>query len=337
MKSGEELMLLLELNGYEVKKYRLKKQLEFEKTGNSNLYKHKKLSNLLLDHYTYVENTDYYKRNPLTYNEFWANDAMSIDDFYVTHPDIEGTVTLKHFLDDDTYNDISRESILYDIFDNWVEEYREASITNMENLREMITLLPKKNNKYRKPSRIAFIISILLASITVLIYKNPEIVRVKLIPALNDNAMFINDLLHKSSLYSFLGVLSIMSLVIYAILSNLVKRLLVSTRLEKNKKVMKIFNKWDKDIQTLRLDQSGFLEDYVDQVMNNKDNSEFKIIHLGKPEILLLKLKEYVRKVEFRFDWSKKNYSKVSQVLRILFIGAIVFNILFYVIGFLMV
>jgi len=30
MKSSEELMLLLELNGYDVKKFKLRKQLEYE-------------------------------------------------------------------------------------------------------------------------------------------------------------------------------------------------------------------------------------------------------------------------------------------------------------------
>ena len=35
MKPSEELMLLLELNGFDVLKFKLKKQLEFEKTGNS--------------------------------------------------------------------------------------------------------------------------------------------------------------------------------------------------------------------------------------------------------------------------------------------------------------
>ena len=64
---SEELMLLLELNGYDITKYKLKKQLEFEKTGNIDLYRHKRFADLLVSHYSYVENADHYHRNPLTY------------------------------------------------------------------------------------------------------------------------------------------------------------------------------------------------------------------------------------------------------------------------------
>ena len=68
MKSSEELMLLLELNGFDIQKYKLKKQLEYEKTGNLELYKHKKYADLVVCHYTFNEDSNFFHRNPLTYH-----------------------------------------------------------------------------------------------------------------------------------------------------------------------------------------------------------------------------------------------------------------------------
>ena len=336
MTSGEELMLLLELNGYDINKYKLKKQLEFEKTGNNDLYQHKKFASLIVSHYNYVENKDIFRRNPLRYNETWSADPISLDDFIVTHHDLQGEVTLKEFLKMDSIGEVSRESILYDIFDKWVEDYRESSIIQMENLREMIKFLPKKNNKYRKPSRIAFLFTLFLTLSLILIYKNPAFLQPKLFPFIGDSANQMHNLLFDSNLFSLLGVLSILSLATYAVLSNLTTKLIKDARLSKSKRTLEIFDKWDRNVKDLRIDQSGYLEDYVDQVMQNKENSYMDLVKLGKPEILLSKFKDYVRLVEGRFDWTKKNYSKMSKLLRYIFIGATLFNILFYVMGFAM-
>ena len=59
-------MLLLELNGYDVKKFKLRKQLEYEETGNMDLYKHKKFADLLISHYSYVEDNN---DNPIDIND----------------------------------------------------------------------------------------------------------------------------------------------------------------------------------------------------------------------------------------------------------------------------
>ena len=131
-------MCLLELNGFDITKYKLKKQLEYEKTGNTQLYRYKKYADLLVSHYSFKDNTDYFHRNPLTYKPDWGKEVQSIDQFYVTHPEFDSEMTLKEFFELDTFNEVTRESILYDILDGWVEEYRESSITQMENLKEMI-------------------------------------------------------------------------------------------------------------------------------------------------------------------------------------------------------
>ena len=67
MKKSEELMLLLELNGYDISKFKLKKQLEYEKTGNIDLYKHKRYADLLISHYSFSGEKDHLHRNPLTF------------------------------------------------------------------------------------------------------------------------------------------------------------------------------------------------------------------------------------------------------------------------------
>ena len=77
------------------------------------------------DSNNYVENKDIFRRNPLRYNETWSADPISLDDFIVTHHDLQGEVTLKEFLKMDSIGEVSRESILYDIFDKWVEVYEE--------------------------------------------------------------------------------------------------------------------------------------------------------------------------------------------------------------------
>jgi len=336
MQYSEELMVLLELNGYDVSKFKLKKHLEFEKTGNIDLYRHKKLADLLISHYSYVENADYYHRNPLTYKEDWPEEVKSLDQFYVRHHDLDGEKTLKEFLEMDEFNQINREAILYDIFDGWVEEYREASVVQMENLRTMVSMLPKKGRKYRKPSRMAFFFATLLALLLILLYKNPGAVQPKIIPFISNFMTDLNALLYESTLYSFVGLLSILFLVTFAVLSNALSMFVRDVRGDNNKHAMKTFDKWDNDMKNKRLDQSGHLEDYVDVVITKPKKSHLDIKLMGGPEKLMRKFKDYVKLVEKRFDFMKKHYETIAFVLRLIFLGAILFNLGFYIFGFLL-
>ncbi len=86
MNSSEELMLLLELNGFDITKFKLKMQLQYEKTGNIELYKHKKYADLVVCHYSFEEDEDYFHRNPLTYRSSWGKDVNSIDQFILNIP-----------------------------------------------------------------------------------------------------------------------------------------------------------------------------------------------------------------------------------------------------------
>ncbi len=337
MKSSEELMLLLELNGFDITKYKLKKQLEYEKTGNIELYKHKKYADLIVCHYSFKEDSDYFHRNPLTYRESWGSEINSIDQFYITHPDLDKEMTLKEFLSLKEFNAINRESILYDVLDNWVEEYREASITQMENLREMVKLLPKKNKKYKKPSKTTFIISVLLALVIILLYKAPDTLKPTFLGFLNFWVELVDDyvqLLFDVPWYSFLGLVAIFLMLGYAILNNFVTRYIRDVRSEKNKRAEQTFDKWEQNMRDERLKQAGILEDYVDLVTKKPKKSQLDLKQLIGPELLLDKFKKYVQMIERRYDWMTKYYRTLFKILRIEYIFAFLFYIAFFLVGF---
>ena len=338
MRSSEELMLLLELNGFDIKKFKLKKQLEYEKTGNLQLYKHKKYADLVVCHYSFNDDLDFVHRNPLTFQDSWAKSVTSIDQFYISHPDLENQMTLKEFLNLKEFNQINRESILYDVLDNWVEEYREASITQMENLREMVKLLPKKSKKFRKPSKLTFITSVLLALIVMFIFKAPDTLKPSfLMGLLSFWSTFVDDFvqtLYDVPWFSFLGNLAIFLMIGYAVLNNFISRYIRDVRSEKNKHAEQTFDKWKQDMKDSRLKQAGILEDYVDLVTKKPKKSELDLKQLIAPSILLNKFKDYVQMIEKRYDWMTKYYSKMFKLLRLWYVLAVLVYIAFFLVGF---
>jgi len=335
MRSSEELMLLLELNGYDIKKYTLKKQLEFEKNGNLDVHKHKKLKDIILSHYTYENKDDYFHRNPLMYRENWGEEVKSVDQFYFKHPELDYEMTILEFMKLKSFNEVQKESILYDIFDAWVEEYRDASITQMENLREMINLLPKKHNKrHKKPSKIPFFISLLLFIIIAFLFKNPDTLKPSIFTFTHSIVDGLNGLLYDLPLYSLLGWFTAFFTGLHLVLNSLLTRYIKDVRSEKNKHVVMTFDKWDEDMKNIRLEQSGKLEDYVDSVIDNPRQTFLDVKTIVGPEILLDKFKRYVSMIEFKRDWMTKNYIKIMRwQLRSFAIGFL-FNLVFFGLGF---
>lgn len=332
MKKSEELMLLLELNGFDISKFKLKKRLEFEKTGNINLYKFKKFSDLLKSHYLFQEQADHFHRNPLTYKEEWGEEVKSIDQFYFTHTELDTEMTLEEFTKLDSFNEVQKESILYDILDAWVEEYRESSITQMEHLKEMIYKLPKKSKKYKKPGKFSFVVSVILLLLLAFLFKSHQSV---------ENFPFIGgflfgglyDILLVNDVYSFLGATTILFTALYAVANNFFGRFIKDIRSEKNKHVDRTFIKWEADLEKTRLKQSGYLEDYVDTVIKNPDKSYLDLKILIGPELLIQKFKYYVQMVEWKYDFMTKYYSLFMKIIRYLFMLAFLLNVAFYVVG----
>jgi hypothetical protein len=334
MKPSEELMLLLELNGFDILKFKLKKQLEYEKTGNIDLYKHKKYADLVVSHYQFEKDADYFHRNPLTYRELWGSEVKSVDQFYFKHPEIDFDMTISEFMKLSRFNEVQKESILYDVFDNWVEEYRDSSITQMENLREMIVLLPKKSKKHRKPSIGSVFFMTIFILLIGFIYKNPEFIKPGFLTFVHDYVDNYNSLLYSVNWYSLLGVFVMLVMSFSVVYTYFLGRFIKDVRSEKNKYALRAFDRWEEDMKNSRLQQSGLLEDYVDRIVKNPKKTFFDIKSLIGPEILMDKFKRYVFMVEFKFDWMAKNYKKLMRWNRRIILIANLLNIVFYVVGF---
>ena len=334
MNPSEELMLLLELNGYDVKKFKLKKQLEFEKTGNRELYLKKTLKDLLVSHYSFTGEKDPLRQNPLAFQAKNNSVINSIDQFYVTHPDLLDNVTLKDVITSNEFDEVHKESVLYDIMDGWVEEYRESSIVRMENLKEMIQLLPKKSKKYKKPSLFTLFFALLLAYPLMLLYVSPESLQSGFFPFVGVVSTKFRELIMQLSWYSFLGSFTIYLLIAYAITNSFFRRYMKDIRSEKNKHSDRIFEKWDNDMKRLRLEQSGLLEDYVDRVLRKPKMSNLDLKLLSRPERLMSKLKAYVMMVERKYDRMTKYYYTYRLAMRLMFLLALLMLLSFIGLGF---
>ncbi len=334
MKPGEELMLLLELNECDILKYKLKKQLEFEDSGNLELYKQKNFADLIVNHYSFDENEDFLHRNPLNYQSDWDRSVVSIDQFLFTHPEMDEEMCFKDLLALEDMNAINKDRILYDNLDNWEEEYREANVIKMENLREMMKLLPRRSSKYRKPGIAGLFINILLIFVGIMIYLNPEFIQSSSLVIVPELVVDLNQLLYDTQWFSFLGLASILLLVLYVILNNAFSRFSRDFRSEKNKYAERTFDKWEKEMKKSQLKQSRILNDYADLVIKEPSKSFLKLKTLIGPELLMNKFKAYVRRVESRHDWMTKHYSIVMFCFRTLFIASLFMFIIFMFAGF---
>ena len=330
MKSGEELMLLLELNGYDIQTYKLKKQLEYEKTGNIDLYRHKKYADLILSHYQFKDKKDYFHRNPLMYRESWGEEVQSIDQFNFKHPELDYEMTLRDFMKLKSFNEVQKESILYDIFDKWVEEYRDSSITQMEHLRELIQRLPKKSKRHKKPSKIPFVIGVVMLLVLAFLFKNPETLKPAFLGFTHGYVDSINGLLYDVPWFSFVGLITSILTGLYVVYHNFLNRFIRDVRSEKNKHAIKMFDRWEEDMSDIRLEQSGKMEDYVDYLLKNPNKSFYDIKKIAGPEKLMDKFKRYVMMVGHKYDWMTKNYKKLMRYHVLGFLLVFLLNIIFY-------
>jgi len=334
VKPGEELMLLLELNGYNILKYKLKKQLEFEDSGNLELYKHKNFADLIVSHYLFEENVDFLHCNPLNYRTDSAKSVVSIDQFLFTHPDLDEEISFKDFLTLEDVNSIDKERILNEILNKWGEEYRETNIIKMDNLSEMMKLLPKRSSNYRFPSIVGLSITVLLTLFGIMIYLNPVFIQSSSLTFLADLVGDLNRFLYDIQWFSFLGFASIILLALYATLNNTFSRFLRDVKSEKSKYPERTFKKWEKDMGKSLIKQAKILENYTDLVGKKPSKSFLKLKTLIGPDLLINKGKAYVRMVEGKYDWMTKHYSKVMYSLRMLFIASLLVFIIFILLGF---
>jgi hypothetical protein len=271
MNPSEKLMLLFELNNYNIDKYKLKMQIEYEKTGNTELYKYNKYSDLLVCHYLYDGDKDYFSRNPLTYRFDWGTEVKSLDQFSINHSDINKKVSIKELLESERFNEVNKESILSDVIHEWKEDYSEARIKSIENLRDFVVLPIEKNKKYNKPSIISFTFAILFALFNILLFIKPEMIQIS---SISNYLIDWNQLLYDTPWYSILGAFTILLFILYVILNNSFSRLIRVVQSEKNKNAIKKINKCDKDMKKAILKQSKLLEDYIGLVIKKPKESK---------------------------------------------------------------
>ena len=99
MKPSEELMLLLELNNYNVDTFKFKMLSTYGENGNLDIFDHDKYSDIISSHYLYENNDDFLTRNPLTFRTNWDESLKSIDQFKVKHIELAEEITLQEVKD----------------------------------------------------------------------------------------------------------------------------------------------------------------------------------------------------------------------------------------------
>jgi hypothetical protein len=362
MRPSEELMLLLELNGFDILKYRLKKQLEFAQEHPLKNTSVKTFKQLLIDHTKVKKSEDFTLKNPLSFSDAFPAEITSLDQFVVNHSDFVKPMTIKSFAQESIFNDIQKESILYDILDQYVDEYREYTVGQMEVIKELmrdiskrrvpffVTIIPflglfnrlglfkkasqyKRNTKYKKsyrtPSFLAFLLMIIAFLILGLTYHSPETLNLGIFGGLYTYINDANLLKNIFPLYNAFGFFTMLIVSISLVYHFVISRFIKDAREEKDKTLMASFDKWNKHIENERLKQAGLLEDYVDQVLQNQDNTFYEMDKLKGPQALLNKFELYVMNKEKKFDWMSKNYNTLLLWSRRSFILTIATTILF--------
>ena len=331
MKPSEKLMLLLELNGYNVTKFKLKKQFEYEKTGNNDLYKHTTYADLVVSHYQFEEKHDYTHKNPLMYNELWGSSVSSIDQFYFQHPELYSDMTIKEVSEMDTMNKEKKEQVISDAIEGWTEEYKVSTTLQMEHLKQMIQLLPKKNKTYKKPGKLSIYVFIITLLLMAFLYRSPGFLMPSFLPMTHNFVTNFNQLLYDYDLFSLAGFITILFTTFYIVFNNALSRYIRDVSSGKNKQSRRVFKKWGKDLAKARKIQEKQLKGYASMAAKGKTKLDLKT--LVAPERRLGKYKWYVAMVNRRYDWMTKHYKTLMRWLRRTLLLAFLMNIGFIVFG----
>lgn len=129
MTATEELLVFLELNGYDVNKFKYNIQLSKEIQGNLKLIQKSTIKDFLEEYYLSSEEKDILHLNPLIYIDLWKNckvdkEVVSIEDFYINHPRVEEDLTVYEFLNDKMIKDDIKIRVISEEITRWVREYK---------------------------------------------------------------------------------------------------------------------------------------------------------------------------------------------------------------------
>ena len=333
MRPSEKLMLLLELNGYDITQFKLKKQLEYEKTGNNDLYKHSTYADLIVSHYKFEEEHDYPHRNPLLYNDSWSTEITSIDQFYFTHPDLYSDMTFKQLAEINTMDKKDREKVIIDVIDGWTEEYKVSSTIQMNHLKQMIQMLPKKSKTYKRPGKLSVFLFVIILLFMAFLYRTPEILTPTFLQEtpIHTFVTNFNQLLYDYDYFSLYGFITILFTAFYIIFNNALGLFMRDVSSENSKQARRIFKKWGKGLAKMRKTQEKTLKDYAKDAAKGKTKLDLK--QLVAPERKIAKYKWYVAMVNNRYDWMTKHYSTLMRWVRWSLFVAVLLNIGFVVFG----
>ena len=333
MKPSEKLMLLLELNGYDITQFKLKKQLEYENTGNNDLYKHSTYADLIVSHYKFEEEHDYPHRNPLMYNDSWSKEITSIDQFYFTHPDLYSDMTLKQFSEVDSVNKKQKEKIISEVIDGWTEEYKVSSTIQMNHLRQLIQMLPKKSTTYKRPGKLSVFVFVITLLFLAFLYRTPELLTPEFISGtpIDTFVTNFNQLLYDYDYFSLFGFVTILFTAFYIIFNNALGLFMRDVSSENSRQARRTFKRWGRTLAKMRKTQEKTLKSYVKDAVKGKTKLDLK--QLVAPEKRVARYKWYVAMVNRRYDWMTKHYSTLMRWLRRSLFVAILLNIGFVVFG----
>jgi hypothetical protein len=330
MKPSEKLLLLLELNGFDVSNIRIKKQLEYEQNGNVNIYRYYKFSDIIESHYEY-ENSDILNRNPLNYHSSWKKTAKSIDQFFIVHPEIGPGVTLKEFINAKQIDPEERERIIHEIIEGWIDESRNLQGAKIQAITDAVSIMSAEDQVFKKPSRFLMLIAFLFAIVMALITVVPLFVDVSVV---TDAVPYLNDyiaLTNTTSWYLYLGYGVLGISLIYAILN------LSYSRSIKKKTTIdtdKLFDRLDRDLKYQQFLQSKEFNEYVKLVIKKPHKSALKITNVLAPNIFVADIKAKIMDMMNKYDGLSRKYSRQMSFIKWMFILAFLAFIGFAGIGY---
>lgn len=334
MKPSEELMLLLELNNFNIDKFKSKMQSVYEENGNLEIFMHEKYSDIIVSHYLFEDNDDYFIRNPLSYRLDWDKSVERLDQFKVKHIELPKEITLQELINNDSFNKVDKLNIIGDIFSRWTKEYKESNIKCKDNYKDMINLFPEKNKPYSKPSKIAILFASIFAIMNIIVFFNPSMLQISSISSIDAFVYDWNRLLTEEAWYTLLGGFTTILLSLYVFRNYSFLALINGVRPQTDKEINKLFKKWDKGMEKAISKQSKILRKYANSVVSKPTESSLLMYKLSGPSIKMDKIKMYVEMVEIKANWMANNYNKRIANLRVLLLLATALNILFIGVGF---
>lgn len=320
MKPSEELMLLLELNQFFVTRFKLKKQLEYEKSKNTALFHYDNYEDLVLHQYV---SQDYHidlHKNPLIDRTHWGTKIKRFNEFYINHPELKEEITLQIFLSSDTLNEIDKKRILHDILNQWVDEYQKASAEKMNDLKILASFLPATNKKYKSPNKVKLLIVGILFTAMIALY-----------------IQGMKGLLEDIAIYRYLGIFVIFLLVIYVVSHSLIASYIHNIKIDKKAYAVKTINQWEEKMAKYKQKQEKLTGKFTSVILKNPEIECLSIKKLIGPETPIRNLTSYVKKMEHKFDLMTKNHQTINKAIGILFIITLIGCIVFFMMGFAMI